>query len=467
MNMLKDSSEIHEAVTLLSDLIDQAAIVTPYHHKLPVSTIPQYTDVQKSRASKYATTIDSERSVYVTPDTKSEAPLFRGDLLEHTIVAMCKRGGFKGAVVADSDGLSLAVFNSPVDDDALAAFTVVLGEALEKAGKVLNQQEANFISMDINYTDKVALRRFLLDDENPFYMMVICRQEIDEKDEVELSIDQIKTILKGKFEKHKKPTHVDGGHQEMDTEAVAGLLHNFSIFKSLSSDDLRTFVTFLKLRKYSEGEIIVNKGEPGTNLFIIVSGRAEVLDEEGGSLAFLGAEEVFGEMSLLSGEPVGATVKMAKAGIVLYLNGKNFRKVLGMFPSLQMYFARLLARRLTQTNIVRAQETKSGMIGTLSDMPPSELFQTFNINQKTGVLNLNLSDGSAQIYFRDGELIKADHRDKKDKEAFYEILKEKKGRFQFRTGLPEEVKNTPEIGNFMWLMMEGLRRADETQGEVA
>jgi len=197
MNMLKDSSEIHEAVTLLGNLIDQAAVVTPYHHKLPASTIPpRYDNMQKSRAPQYDRA-DSELPVYTTPDTMGDEPLYRGDLLENTVVAMCRRGGFNGAVVADSDGLSLAVFNSPVDEDALAAFTVVLGDALEKAGKVLNQQEASYISMDINYTDKVVLRRFLLNDDNPFYMMVICGQEVDERDEVELSIDQIRTILKG------------------------------------------------------------------------------------------------------------------------------------------------------------------------------------------------------------------------------------------------------------------------------
>ncbi|MDM8541355.1 hypothetical protein QUF90_09720 [Desulfococcaceae bacterium HSG9] len=203
MNMLKDSSEINEAVSLLGNMIDQAAVVTPYFYERVTSTIPpKHADMQKAREpqsapSKYDS-IDSELPVYVTPDTMNDEPLYRGDVLENTVVAMCRRGGFSGAVVADSDGLSLAVFNSPVDEDALAAFTVVLGDALEKAGKVLNQQEASYISMDINYTDKIVLRRFLLDDESPFYMMVICRQEIDERDEVELTIDQIRTILKGK-----------------------------------------------------------------------------------------------------------------------------------------------------------------------------------------------------------------------------------------------------------------------------
>ncbi len=196
MNTLKDSSEIREAVTLLENLVDQAAVVKPYYLHTPASTPPP--DAANARRDRASRPAESKQPMYPPPDAAGDETLYRGDLLENTVVAMCKRGGFSGAVVADADGLSLAIYNSPVEEDALAAFTVVLGDALEKAGKVLNQQDASYISMDINYTEKVVLRRFLLDDQSPFYMMVICRQEIDEKDEVELSIDQIRTILKGK-----------------------------------------------------------------------------------------------------------------------------------------------------------------------------------------------------------------------------------------------------------------------------
>ncbi len=342
----------------------------------------------------------------------------------------------------------------------------VLGDSFVLSGHSFSSEQNDENEFNINsavtFPKEKMICRTLVGN---LLTILILYETMSNIEECERSCSGCTGTIRFAFEKRKKPISTDGIQQEMDTEKIASLLRNFSIFQSLSGDDLRTFVTFLQLRKFPEEEIIIKKGDPGTNLYIIVSGQVEILDEEGVSLAFLGPEEVFGEMSLLSGEPVGATVKAVKAGILLYLNGKNFRKVLGMFPTLQMYFARLLARRLTQTNIVRAQEIKSGMIGKLSDMPPSELFQTFNINQKTGKLNLSLSGGAAQIYFRDGSLIKVDYQDKDDKEALYEILKEKKGRFQFHAGLPDKEKDTPEIGNFMWLLMEGLRRADETQEE--
>jgi hypothetical protein len=119
---------------------------------------------------------------------------FRGDRLENVLIAMCRRGGFSGAVVSDETGLPLAVFNSPVDPDRIAAFTSILGDALVKAGQFLGQHGAEYISMDINYEDKVVVRRFFFGDLE-MYLMVLCAQSMDERAEVEMSIEQIVTIL--------------------------------------------------------------------------------------------------------------------------------------------------------------------------------------------------------------------------------------------------------------------------------
>lgn len=250
-----------------------------------------------------------------------------------------------------------------------------------------------------------------------------------------------------------------------DTSALVSLLGNFSMFQSLDIHDVRYLVSFLKLKQYAKDEIVIKKGEPGENLFIIVSGRIEVLGEGGISIAVMGRGEVFGEMSLLSGNPVGATVKATEPVTVLYLTGEDFKKVLNKFQSLQMYFTRLLARRLVEIHDVRAEEFASGMVGKLSEMPPSELFQTLNINQKTGSLTLKLPKGSASLAFREGNLVRAEYCEKEGKEAFYEMLKEKEGRFKFTPGLSPDDIEAEELEDFMWLLMEGTRKIDEKADE--
>lgn len=264
---------------------------------------------------------------------------------------------------------------------------------------------------------------------------------------------------------HKKGASIalveDIRQHSTDVNTIASLLSNFSIFKTLNDANLRDFVSLLRLRKYASGDCIIHKGDPGKNLYIILSGLVDVVDQDGISITRLRNGEVFGEMSLISGEPIGATIKVLEQTTVLYIRGQDFLKVLNRFPSLQMYFARLLSRRLTQSNILISKEFSSGMTGTLAQMPPVELFQTLNYNQKTGILKMNLPDGPASFAFRGGGIVKAEYGSDTGKSAFFSILGEKEGRFHFVPGLPDQDMALPELGMFMELLMEGLRKLDE------
>ena len=107
---------------------------------------------------------------------------------------MCKRGGFSGALLADRSGLALAEFNSPLDVDALAAFASVIGGVLEQAEKLLGKRDANNLALDINYVEKIVVRKFAL-AQQPAFLLLVCPQSIDERSEVELSIDLIAAVL--------------------------------------------------------------------------------------------------------------------------------------------------------------------------------------------------------------------------------------------------------------------------------
>lgn len=188
MKKLKDSSEILEAAGILDDLSVKA----------PGSRM-NFSRPRPNRAQPSVQGASPARQPAPPRGAAAPSPAppegeFRGDRLESVLYAMCRRGGFIGALIADNDGLPLAVYNSPIQDEALGAFATILGAALEKAGRLLGQTEANNISVDINYTDKVVLRKFLIREATSF-LLIICPQEVDERGEIELSIDQIITIL--------------------------------------------------------------------------------------------------------------------------------------------------------------------------------------------------------------------------------------------------------------------------------
>lgn len=171
MSKLWDSSEIKEAAALFNDILGRPK-------KAPGQT--------KSPAPEPGAPADNKGA---------DGPVYRADRLEGALVSMCQRGEFSGSVLADNNGLPLAVYNSPVEGNVMAAFTSVLGQSLAETGRLLNEPNANNISMDINYIDKIVLRKFFLENK-PFFLMIICPQHVDERAEVELSINQVSAILK-------------------------------------------------------------------------------------------------------------------------------------------------------------------------------------------------------------------------------------------------------------------------------
>lgn len=199
MSILKDSSELKEAFDLFRDFVEEGAPVK-YRSMGGDDTLQSVDGVVPEAAPRVAAApvLQKQKTVGATPmpvlpldEVEGE---FRGDRLENALIAMCRRGGFKGAVVADDSGLPLAVHNSPVEKEEIAAFTAILGDALAKAGRFLHEHGADYISMDINYEEKIVVRPFDALSLK-MYLMVLCPQEMDERAEVELSLQQIASIL--------------------------------------------------------------------------------------------------------------------------------------------------------------------------------------------------------------------------------------------------------------------------------
>lgn len=267
-----------------------------------------------------------------------------------------------------------------------------------------------------------------------------------------------------KLEHSREDTFVTAEDDSYSNE-IASMMHlfsDFAFFKNIDNKNLSKVVKFFRLNKFKKDDIIIRKGEPGGNFFIIVTGSVNVINEAGITITTLGKGDVFGEMSLICNENVSATIQVLEDTSILYIDHTNFRKILDHFPSIQLYFSRLMANRLNKANMIRAEDLTSGMNGNLSEIPAEALFQTLNMNSKTGILTINeLPKGTARFSFRQGALIKAKYEDVSGEAAFYEILKEHKGRFSFTPGIPPEDFEVPEIGYFMKLLMEGIRRLDE------
>jgi hypothetical protein len=109
------------------------------------------------------------------------------------------------------------------------------------------------------------------------------------------------------------------------------------------------------------------------------------------------------------------------------------------------------------------ENSESVISGKIEAIVPAELLQVFHMHQKTGRLILEFGNGSARVTFREGGLLAARFEDLDNQEAVYAMLAEKEGTFHFIPGLPDALMKTREIGDFMMILMEGLRRLDENE----
>ncbi|MCB2181847.1 MAG: cyclic nucleotide-binding domain-containing protein [Desulfobulbaceae bacterium] len=253
--------------------------------------------------------------------------------------------------------------------------------------------------------------------------------------------------------------------QTRETGALVSMVNSFSFFQTLEEDSLKDILSCLQMKDFKAGEIVLHKGQAGRNLMFIVSGRVAVADDEDITLAILGRGEIFGEMSLFSGNPVCASIKCVDPVKILMLSGKDLSHILIKYPFLQMAFTRLLVQRLCETNVTQAEKMSQAFSGLLMELPPSELFQMLNENVKSGVVELDLSKGKAQVAFSEGEIVRVQYMDLSGAEAFNEIIKEQKGRFRFSASLSLEEMGAPPIASFMKLLMDGLRKIDEENEE--
>jgi len=244
-------------------------------------------------------------------------------------------------------------------------------------------------------------------------------------------------------------------------ELIEGLRAT-ELFAALPDNDLEDLASILRLKAYDPGAMILQQGETGARLCILLSGQVEIIAEGGGRLSLLESGQVFGEMSLLGGTPVSTSVRAVSPCRIAELHSKDFRHLLTRYLALQIFFYRLLAERLSDSNRQRAQEQAAGLAGRLREVGLLELLQLCHTSRKTGRLLLDFPTGTAELLFREGELVAARHDGRQGTEAFFRLIPRKEGRFVYASGLSEAEARLQPLGPFVVLLMQGMQYSDES-----
>lgn len=102
-------------------------------------------------------------------------------------------------------------------------------------------------------------------------------------------------------------------------------------------------------KEYKNGEIIIHQGESGNCMYVIQSGKVEVLRDNNGikvQLAIRKSGDFFGEMALFSKELRSATIRALGDARVLTVDRKNLLNSIQKDPSLAFRIIETLSKRI-------------------------------------------------------------------------------------------------------------------------
>jgi CRP-like cAMP-binding protein len=127
-------------------------------------------------------------------------------------------------------------------------------------------------------------------------------------------------------------------------------LRSVPLFSSLAPEDLSSLARASREKEFAPGKALCVEGEPGDEVFILLSGDVKVLRRDGAEERVVGREKAggfIGEMAVLDPAPRAASVLAGTEGTrVLCLAGSTFREVLNTNSSMVRGVIRTLAARI-------------------------------------------------------------------------------------------------------------------------
>lgn len=128
------------------------------------------------------------------------------------------------------------------------------------------------------------------------------------------------------------------------------LLSTIGLFEKLDPQEIDLLLDVTTSRRIGPKETLFRKGDPGSQLYGVLSGRLKVMapGREGKELVFglMGAGDVIGEIAVIDSEPRSATVVALEDSELLSLHRRDLMPFLERHPKVAIGLAGVLALRV-------------------------------------------------------------------------------------------------------------------------
>jgi len=193
---------------------------------------------------------------------------------------------------------------------------------------------------------------------------------LDEKEITRQLLDESITAIPGKLVEH---ANKGGGHdnitavvlrvhaeatatadkrsQELNQEVE--VLKQMPLVRHLTYKEILRVLSLTEVKDFKVGEDIITEDEPGSELFILLSGKVR-LHKEGALVTYVGQGAHLGEMALVDNGPRSLTATVEEASRALILRRRDFNDLIRNYPRMSVKllwsFVQVLGQRLRKTN---------------------------------------------------------------------------------------------------------------------
>ncbi|MBN3039845.1 MAG: patatin-like phospholipase family protein [Candidatus Omnitrophica bacterium] len=134
-----------------------------------------------------------------------------------------------------------------------------------------------------------------------------------------------------------------------------GILKQIPLFSNLNWFEIWILLPKLRFFEYSKNEIIYEEGSEAEGFYLLISGRLQVSkrvsSHEERTIDSLTRNKIFGILSLLTGEPHSASVRVVNDAFILKINKDDFNQILDKIPKLAVYMSRSLSQRVRRLRL--------------------------------------------------------------------------------------------------------------------
>ena len=275
------------------------------------------------------------QSAHIDVDRVPPIPLF-SDLPRDAFVELTERMELRVA----SSGDALISENEP----GVSMFIIIQGRV-----KVVRTGDDGEEIMLAQLSDGTFFGEMALLSDAPRTASVVCTEETmlfeisrDLLDQMTTQYPSVGAVMK-KFHKNR---------------LITNLLKTSPIFAPFSTNDKKALIEKFKSRHVTEGAYLITREKPGDGLYVVLSGRCEVLDKNGNGneviVADLREGDVFGEMSMLWNKDTCASVRATSACTVLRLPRTSFTEVIMTHPQILETLSALSERHLKANHELKA-----------------------------------------------------------------------------------------------------------------